>query len=102
MRKCDVEPRDYIAQVIREKLGRTGTKRGCDSGSCGMCTVRLDGKPIYTCMTPAWEAEGHTIETIEGIRSNEVLDSLQKALAGRSNLERPIKIRSEDKVPASN
>ncbi len=79
-RKCDVEPGDYLAQVIREKLGMTGTKRGCDTGGCGMCTVLLDGKPIYSCMTPAWKVEGHKITTIEGIGSNGALDDLQKAM----------------------
>ena len=80
-RKCDVEPGDYLAQVIREKLGMTGTKRGCDTGGCGMCTVLLDGKPIYSCMTSAWKVEGHEITTIEGIsQSPDVLDPIQKVM----------------------
>jgi aerobic-type carbon monoxide dehydrogenase small subunit (CoxS/CutS family) len=81
VRKCDVEPAEYLAQVIREKLGVTGTKRGCDTGGCGMCTVLLDGKPIYSCMTPAWKAEGKKITTVEGISQvPDILDPLQKAM----------------------
>jgi aerobic-type carbon monoxide dehydrogenase small subunit (CoxS/CutS family) len=78
---CEVQPGDYLAQVIREKLGMTGTKRGCDTGGCGMCTVLLDGKPIYSCMTPAWMTEGRKITTIEGISpALEVLDPIQKSM----------------------
>ncbi len=80
-KKCDVEPGEYLAQVIREKLGMTGTKRGCDTGGCGMCTVLLDGKPIYSCMTPAWKAEGRKITTIEGVSPGpDVLDPLQRSM----------------------
>ncbi|MGI0079589.1 MAG: (2Fe-2S)-binding protein [Nitrososphaerales archaeon] len=82
---CDVEPGDYLAQVIREKLGMTGTKRGCDTGGCGMCTVLLSGKPIYSCMTPAWKAEGHEITTIEGVAPDpDLLDPIQKAMIENS------------------
>jgi carbon-monoxide dehydrogenase small subunit len=78
---CEVEPGDCLAEVIREKLGMTGTKRGCDTGGCGMCTVLLDGKPIYSCMTPAWKAEGRKITTIEGVSlAPEVLHPIQKAM----------------------
>ena len=80
-KRCEVEPGDYLAQVLREKLGMTGTKRGCDTGGCGMCTVLLDGKPIYSCMTPAWKAEGRKITTIEGISpSPDTLDTIQRSM----------------------
>ena len=80
-RKCSVEPGDYLAQVIRERLGMTGTKRGCDTGGCGMCTILLDGKPVYSCMTPAWKAEGKKITTIEGISpAPDTLGAVQKAM----------------------
>ncbi len=80
-KECEVEPGEYLAQVIREKLGLTGTKRGCDTGGCGMCTLLMDGKPIYSCMTPAWKAEGHEITTIEGVASNpDVLTPIQKIM----------------------
>ena len=80
-KNCEVQPGDYLSQVIRERLGMTGTKRGCDTGGCGMCTVLLDGKPIYSCMTLAWKAEGHKITTIEGVApSPDTLDPLQKAM----------------------
>ena len=80
-KRCEVEPGDYLAQVIREKLGMTGTKRGCDTGGCGMCTVLLDGKPIYSCMTPAWKADGRNITTVEGISSTpDVLHPIQRAM----------------------
>jgi len=80
-RNCEVEPGEYLAQVIREKLGLTGTKRGCDTGGCGMCTVLLDGQPIYSCMTPAWKAERHEITTIEGIAKDaNLLTLIQQAM----------------------
>ena len=81
VKRCDVEPGDYLANVIREKLGMTGTKRGCDTGGCGMCTVLMDGKPIYSCMTPAWKAGEHRITTIEGVSPNpDLLEPIQKSM----------------------
>ncbi|MEB2311989.1 MAG: (2Fe-2S)-binding protein [Polyangiaceae bacterium] len=56
-----------LLEVLRYKLGLTGTKQGCDKGDCGACTVLLDGEPVMSCMTLAALAEGHEITTIEGL-----------------------------------
>jgi xanthine dehydrogenase YagT iron-sulfur-binding subunit len=73
------EPRWTLLFVLREKLGLTGTKVGCDRGECGACTVLIDGTPIYACMTLALEAEGHEITTLEGLMNGEELGPVQQA-----------------------
>ncbi len=80
-RKVLVEPRWPLAYVLREVLGLTGTKIGCERGECGACTVLIDGKPRYSCMTLAVEAEGHEITTIEGLLEGEKLGPVQQAFA---------------------
>jgi carbon-monoxide dehydrogenase small subunit len=74
-----VEPRETLLQVLREKLGLTGTKQGCDLGDCGACTVVVEGKPTLACLTLAIEMEGKEILTIEGLSSNGKLNPLQQA-----------------------
>ncbi len=74
-----VEPRATLQQVLREKLGFTGTKAGCERGECGACTVLIDGIPRYSCMTLAIEAEGHEITTVEGLMDGEKLGPVQQA-----------------------
>ena len=64
-----LKPYDTLSRVLREELGYTGTKRGCDYGGCGACTVSLDGRAIYSCMYPAQYAEGKQILTVEGLAS---------------------------------
>jgi xanthine dehydrogenase YagT iron-sulfur-binding subunit len=78
-RKVMVEPRWPLVYVLREVLGLTGTKIGCERGECGACTVLIDGKPRYSCMTLAVEAEGHQITTIEGLLEGEELGPVQQA-----------------------
>lgn len=68
-----------LLDVLRDDLGLTGTKRGCDSGECGACTVLLDGTPILACLTIALEADGREIRTIEGVAKDGELDEVQKA-----------------------
>jgi len=80
-RKIVVEPRWSLLYVIREVLGLTGTKIGCDRGECGACTVLIDGKPRYACMTLAVEAEGGEITTLEGLMDGEQLGPVQQAFA---------------------
>ena len=74
-----VEPRETLLQVLREKLGLTGTKQGCDLGDCGACTVVVEGQPALACLTLAIEMEGKEILTIEGLSSNGKLNPLQQA-----------------------
>lgn len=80
-RKVMAEPRWTLVYVLREVLGLTGTKIGCERGECGACTVLIDGKPRYSCMTLAVEAEGHEITTIEGLMDGEKLGPVQQAFA---------------------
>jgi xanthine dehydrogenase YagT iron-sulfur-binding subunit len=74
-----VETRWSLLFVLREKLGLTGTKVGCERGECGACTVLIDGIPRYACMTLAVEAEGHEITTVEGLMKGEELGAVQQA-----------------------
>jgi carbon-monoxide dehydrogenase small subunit len=65
-----VRPYDSLNRVLREDLGLTGTKRGCDTGACGSCTVIVDKKAVYSCMYPAVKAQGKAILTIEGLSAH--------------------------------
>ncbi|GAB6173953.1 (2Fe-2S)-binding protein [Paradesulfitobacterium aromaticivorans] len=68
-----------LLEVLREDLDLTGTKKGCDEGDCGACTVLLDGKPVNSCLVLAINAEGHEITTIEGLRIEGELHPIQAA-----------------------
>ena len=73
-------PVQRLSRVLREDLGLTGTKVGCDAGDCGACTVLLDGEPVCACLVPVAQAEGHEITTVEGLATRPPLfDGLQKA-----------------------
>jgi len=74
-----VEPRWSLLYVLREQLGLTGTKVGCERGECGACTVLIDDVPRYACLTLALEAEGKEITTLEGLMSGEELGAVQQA-----------------------
>ena len=74
-----VEPRWTLLFVLRELLGITGTKAGCERGECGSCTVLIDGQPRYACLALAVEAEGVEITTVEGLLDGEELGVVQKA-----------------------
>jgi xanthine dehydrogenase YagT iron-sulfur-binding subunit len=74
-----VEPRWTLLFVLREKLGLTGAKAGCERGECGACTVLMDGVPRYACMTLVGEAEGVRITTVEGLMHGEELGPVQQA-----------------------
>ncbi len=75
-----LEPRCTLLDAIRDRLHLTGTKKGCDMGECGACTVLLDGKPVYSCLLLAVECQGHDIQTIEGLSRGGRLDPIQVAL----------------------
>jgi xanthine dehydrogenase YagT iron-sulfur-binding subunit len=76
-----VEPRWSLAYVIRDRLQLTGTKTGCERGECGSCTVLIDGRPRYACLTLAVEADGAEVTTIEGLMKGEELGPVQQAFA---------------------
>jgi xanthine dehydrogenase YagT iron-sulfur-binding subunit len=78
-RRLLVEPRWSLLFVLREKLGLTGTKVGCERGECGACTVLIDGQPRYACLTLAVEAEGKEVTTLEGLMKGEDLGPVQQA-----------------------
>jgi aerobic-type carbon monoxide dehydrogenase small subunit (CoxS/CutS family) len=74
-----LEPRRTLLDALRYDLALTGTKKVCDMGDCGACTVLLDGRAIYACLRLAVDCEGHHITTIEGVAQNGVLDPVQQA-----------------------
>ena len=74
-----VKPKTLLVEVLRNELGLTGTKRGCNSSSCGACTVNLNGMAVKSCSVLALQTEGCDILTVEGLASGEELHPLQKA-----------------------
>ncbi len=68
-----------LLEALRYGLGYTGSKQGCDKGDCGACTVLVDGRPTLSCITPALEAEGHEVTTVEGLAGPDGLHPLQQA-----------------------
>ena len=86
-RRLLVEPRWTLLFVLREKLGLTGTKVGCERGECGACTVLIDGVPRYACMTLALEAVGHEVTTLEGLMRGEALGPVQQAFLAEDGLQ---------------
>jgi xanthine dehydrogenase YagT iron-sulfur-binding subunit len=77
--KINVEPRVTLLDLLREQLALTGTKKGCDHGQCGACTVHVDGKRINACMTLAVMQNGRSITTIEGLAKGDELHPMQAA-----------------------
>ncbi|MCL6452783.1 MAG: (2Fe-2S)-binding protein [Alicyclobacillus sp.] len=83
----EVEPRMLLADVIRHKLGLTGTHVGCEQGVCGACTVLVDGEPQRSCLMFAVQAQGHDITTIEGVTPESGLSPLQAAFQKHHGLQ---------------
>jgi len=77
--EAEVEPRQLLVYFIRETLGMTGTHIGCDTTSCGACTVLVDGKPVKSCTMFAVQADGCEIRTVEGLAQSGEMHPLQKA-----------------------
>jgi aerobic carbon-monoxide dehydrogenase small subunit len=75
----DVEPRLLLVQYLREVVGLTGTKIGCDTSSCGACTVLVDGESVKSCTMLAVQADGSSISTVEGLASGDELHPVQAA-----------------------
>ncbi len=86
-KELSVEPQWTLAEVLREQLGLTGVKIGCDLGDCGACTILLDGKPVLSCLLLAVMADGCSIQTIEGIARNGVLHPLQQSFLEHGALQ---------------
>ena len=82
-----VEPFESLNFVIRERLGLIGTKRGCETGGCGSCTVILDGKAVYSCMTYVLQCRGKEVTTIEGLQIGTRLDPLQESFMDKGGLQ---------------
>ncbi len=77
--RAEVLPSALLLDVLRDELGLTGAKRGCETGYCGCCTVLVNGKAIHACSMLAFRAQGHEIVTIEGLEENGKLHALQQA-----------------------
>jgi xanthine dehydrogenase YagT iron-sulfur-binding subunit len=78
-RQLSIEPRVSLLDALREHLDLTGTKKGCDQGTCGACTVWVDGRRVLACLTLAIACEGHYVTTIEGLTEGEELHPMQHA-----------------------
>jgi len=79
-----VKPNTLLVNVLRDRLNLTGTKKGCELGDCGSCTVLLDGEPVDACLVLAVEADGHEILTVEGVAQNSQLDAVQQAFIDKA------------------
>ena len=75
----EVEPHTILLDLLREKLGLTGTKRGCGEGECGACTVIVNNEAVNACLYPAWKVENCSVLTVEGLGSEDNLHPLQEA-----------------------
>ena len=86
-KEADVEPRLLLVHLIRENLLLTGTHIGCDTTSCGACTVLLDGRPVKSCTVFAVQANGRTVSTVEGLEQNGVLHAVQEGFTKEHGLQ---------------
>ncbi|GGI97644.1 (2Fe-2S)-binding protein [Streptomyces brasiliensis] len=78
-RSLEIEPRVSLLDALREHLDLTGAKKGCDQGTCGTCTVWVDGNRVLSCLTLALTCEGHEVTTVEGLADGEELHAMQRA-----------------------
>ncbi len=78
-RELELEPRELLVYVLRERLGLTGTTVGCDTSSCGSCTILIDGESVKSCTVLGVQADGREITTIEGLATNGTLHAVQQA-----------------------
>lgn len=77
----EASPMARLLDVLRERLGLTGTKEGCGEGECGACTVLFDGEPVLSCLTPLMQCEGREIQTVEGIASDQAREFVDRFVA---------------------
>lgn len=85
--ELDLDTRQSLLDVLREDLGLTGTKKGCNQGACGACTILLNGRRVVSCLTLAAMHDGATVETIEGLEKNGELHPLQSAFVEHDGLQ---------------
>jgi xanthine dehydrogenase YagT iron-sulfur-binding subunit len=78
-RELDLDPRLTLLDALRDELGLTGTKKGCDQGACGACTVHVDGKRVVSCLLLAAQCDGREVTTIEGLAENGTPHPVQEA-----------------------
>jgi carbon-monoxide dehydrogenase small subunit len=83
----EVEPRMLLVDFLRDSLGLTGTHVGCETGSCGSCTVLLDGRPVKSCLILIAQANGSSVTTIEGISGDKGMNRVQKSLSESKALQ---------------
>lgn len=82
-----VEPNTTLVDLLRYELGLTGTKKGCDLGDCGACTVILDGRAVNSCLVLAVQAHGRSVQTIEGLETADGLHRLQEAFVEKGAIQ---------------
>lgn len=85
--RLDIDSRASLLDLLRERLGVTGPKKGCDHGQCGACTVHLDGRTVVSCLTLAAKAEGRDVRTIESLANGETLHRMQQAFIDHDALQ---------------
>ena len=85
--ELEIEPREMLLDVVRDRLGLTGAKRSCDVQVCGACTLLIDGIPVSSCCTLAYEANGKSIETVEGLAFAGQLHPIQQAFIDKGGLQ---------------
>ena len=86
-READLEPRTLLVDFIRDHVGLTGTKIGCDTSQCGACTIHLDGRAVKSCTVLAVQADGAEVTTIEGLAHNGTLHAVQEAFHEQHGLQ---------------
>lgn len=87
LRTLLVRPQETLSHALRERLNLTGTKEGCKEGSCGACTVLLDGEPVLSCITPVLRCQNRSVLTIEGVAQNGKLHPVQEALVDSGGVQ---------------
>lgn len=85
--ELELDPRESLLDVLRERLVLTGTKKGCDRGACGACTVHVDGRRVLSCLTVAARCAGRRVMTIEGVADGGELHPLQRAFVEHDGLQ---------------